>query len=112
MKQLFDETFSKNRTLWYGYFKDLEQADLIEKIKQIVQKDLETPNQVEATSWIFYREDIQKDALGEQIRSSIMVRFADGQYETQYNMSDFEFVVQRSVISAWLDHLEKQLNAQ
>ena len=112
MKQLFDETFSKKRTLWYGYFKDLEQVDLIEEIEGIIRTDLDLVNDVEATSWIFYREDTQKDALDEQIRSSIMVRFADGQYDTQYNMSDFEFVVQQAKISAWLDRLEKQLNSK
>ncbi|EOL50416.1 hypothetical protein [Enterococcus caccae] len=109
MKQLFDETYSENRTLWYAYFKDIKQIDLIETISQIIQTDLQNSEDVSATSWIFYREELQKDALEEKIRSSIMVRFVDGRYYVQYNMSDFEFVTQREVIANWLERLKENL---
>ncbi|ALS01998.1 hypothetical protein ATZ33_11575 [Enterococcus silesiacus] len=109
MKQLFDETYSENRTLWYAYFNDIEQPDLIETIGRIIQKDLQKSTDVLATSWIFYREELQKDALEEEVRSSIMVRFVDGQYFVQYNMSDFEFVTQREAIASWLRRLKEKL---
>ena len=109
MKQLFDETYSENRTLWYAYFKNLEQADLLETITKIIQSDLKDANDVLATSWIFYREELQKDALEEEVRSSIMVRLVEGQYHVQYNMSDFEFVTQREAIANWLQRLKEKL---
>jgi hypothetical protein len=109
MQQLFDETYSGNRTLWYGYFPTLEQQELISEITRIVQNDLVTSKEVQATSWIFYSEVKQTDALEEEIRSSIMVRFVDGHYYVHYNMSDFEFVTQREQIYDWLSNLEKQL---
>ncbi|WP_375178594.1 hypothetical protein [Enterococcus rotai] len=109
MKQLFDETYSENRTLWYAYFKNIEQKDLIETICQIVQTDLKGSADVLATSWIFYREELQKDALEEEVRSSIMVRFVDGRYYVHYNMSDFEFVTQREMIEKWLGRLKEHL---
>lgn len=108
---MFDETYSKNRTLWYGYFKDLKQTELIGNIRKTIQTDLQTSaGDIDATSWVFYREDLQKDALDEQIRSSIMVCFADGQYHVQYNMSDFEFVTQGMTISKWLKELKNNLD--
>ncbi|GGD00046.1 hypothetical protein [Enterococcus wangshanyuanii] len=110
MKQLFDETYSENRTLWYGYFSTLEQADLIDELKQIIQTDLESSQEVQATNWIFYSEVKQTDALEEDVRSSIMVRYVSGQYYVHYNMSDFEFVTQREQIEAWLTKLKSQLN--
>ncbi|MGX7244995.1 hypothetical protein ACWOC1_09095 [Enterococcus quebecensis] len=109
MKQLFDETYSENRTLWYGYFKDLEQTELIETISQIIQTDLQKSVSVFATSWIFYREQTQTDALDENVRSSIMVRLVDGQYDVHYNMSDFEFVTQQDRIALWLQQLKQHL---
>ncbi|MEI5994416.1 hypothetical protein [Candidatus Enterococcus mansonii] len=109
MKQLFDETYSENRTLWYAYFKNTEQIDLIETICQIIQNDLQNTADVLATSWIFYREELQTDALEEKVRSSIMVRFEGGQYYVQCNMSDFEFVTQREVIDTWLQRLKENL---
>ncbi|WP_206911554.1 hypothetical protein IGL98_000470 [Enterococcus sp. DIV0840] len=109
MKQLFDETYSENRTLWYAYFKDIEQPDLIEMVSQIIRTDLKVSNDVLTTSWIFYREELQKDALQEEVRSSIMVRLVDGQYYVHYNMSDFEFVTQREAIANWLQHLKDYL---
>ncbi|MEI5990011.1 hypothetical protein A5881_001504 [Enterococcus termitis] len=109
MKQLFDETYSENRTLWYAYFKDIEQMDLIETISRIIQNDLQASKDVLVTSWIFYREELQKDALEEEVRSSIMVRFVGGRYYVQYNMSDFEFVTQRENIANWLERLKQNL---
>ncbi|WP_086315330.1 hypothetical protein A5821_002780 [Enterococcus sp. 7F3_DIV0205] len=109
MKQLFDETYAENRTLWYAYFKDIEQMGLIGTISQIIQKDLQASKDVSATSWIFYREELQKDALEEEVRSSIMVRFVDERYYVQYNMSDFEFVTQQDSISIWLKRLKENL---
>lgn len=109
MKQLFDETYSENRTLWYAYFIDIEQTDLITTISEIVQNDLKTSTDELATSWIFYREKVQQDALEEAVRSSIMVRFVGGEYIVHYNMSDFEFVTQQEAINNWLDALKEEL---
>ncbi|EOH98317.1 hypothetical protein UAW_01498 [Enterococcus haemoperoxidus ATCC BAA-382] len=109
MKQLFDETYSENRTLWYAYFKEIEQPDLVETISRIIQTDLKTAIDILNTSWIFYREELQKDALQEEVRSSIMVRLVDGQYDVHYNMSDFEFVTQREVIANRLQQLKEVL---
>lgn len=110
MKQLFDETYSENRTLWYGYFATLEQADLIDELIQIIHLDLASSQKVHAISWIFYSEVKQTDALEEDVRSSIMVRYVEGQYYVHYNMSDFEFVTQREQIEAWLTKLKNRLN--
>ncbi|EMG26690.1 hypothetical protein X560_0901 [Listeria fleischmannii 1991] len=116
MKQFYDETHSSgeesSRTLWYGYFGSTEDEGLKNQICQLVEADLQkkfekTPT---ATHWIFYREELQKDALTETIRSSMTIRFREGKYVVHYNMSDFEFVLFYDAITTWVRELEDQLN--
>ncbi|WP_088810054.1 MULTISPECIES: hypothetical protein [Listeria] len=116
MKQFYDESHSSgeecSRTLWYGHFSSIEEEGLEETICRLIAEDLKKKTEPipTATHWVFYREDIQKDALEEQIRSSIMICLRDNQYIVHYNMSDFEFVLFYDAITNWVKELEVRLN--
>lgn len=112
MNQLFDETYNNNRTIWYGYYEQINQPDLIKNIKKVIEQDQKKSETQQAicTSWIFYCKEIQGDALKETVRSSIMIRFFEHRYTVHCNMSDFEFVTQFDAIESWKIELENVLN--
>ncbi|MBL1227572.1 hypothetical protein [Enterococcus sp. BWR-S5] len=112
MNQLFDETYNSYRTIWYGYYEQIGQPDLIKDIKQMIEQDQEKSEAEQAicTSWVFYCKATQGDALQEQVRASIMIRFFEHHYNVHCNMSDFEFVTQFDAIESWKNELEALLN--
>lgn len=117
MKKLFDETneFEEKyyRTIWYGYIENEFAPELSDEIKQLVQNDLaeKTANPIEATHWVFYNETQAGDAIGDKVRSSIMVRHRDNKFVVHYNVSDFQFVTVFDATTAFKDQLEQDLNA-
>ena len=113
---LFDEQFKSEshhvRTLWYGYFKTLMDEEVLSEIVARVKNDLVSSIQqdIPLTSWIFYRENLQGDALEEQVRSSLMIKaLKNGEFLVHYNMSDFEFVAQLDELAPQLDHIKEKL---
>ncbi|EUJ23421.1 hypothetical protein HB852_12540 [Listeria grandensis] len=117
MKKLFDETHEHEsefyRTVWYGYVEgDLDEA-LLETIVSTVQSDLaqKLENPSTATHWVFYSGTTNKDAIDDAVRSSLMIREWNGNFVTNYNMSDFEFVTALDRINDYRGKLEQRLNA-
>ncbi|EAD0740631.1 TPA: hypothetical protein ACHVX6_002904 [Listeria monocytogenes] len=117
MKKLFDETneFEAKyyRTIWYGYINNEFAPELSDEIKQLIKRDLaeKTANPIEATHWVFYNETQAGDAIGDKVRSSIMVRYREEKFVVHYNVSDFQFVTVFDVVTAFKDQLEQALNA-
>ncbi|MGL4694863.1 hypothetical protein [Enterococcus larvae] len=112
MNQLFDETYNDYRTIWYGYYEQFDQPDLIKEMLQIIENDkrMSEAQQAVSTSWVFYCKNLQGDALEEKVRGSIMVRLLDTHYSVHCNISDFEFVTQFDAIESWKKKLEAALN--
>ncbi|AQY51517.1 hypothetical protein PWEIH_07741 [Listeria weihenstephanensis FSL R9-0317] len=117
MKKLFDETneFESKyyRTIWYGYVVGSLDERLQEKVVATVQADLaqKTENPLAATHWVFYSEETSKDAIGDTVRPSLMIRERDGVFVANYNVSDFGFVTAFDMIADFTEKLEEQLNA-
>ena len=117
IEPLFDEQFKSEshhvRTLWYGYFETLTDEDVLLEITSIVKNDLVSSIQqgIPITSWIFYRENLQGDALEEQVRSSLMIKALEkGEFLVHYNMSDFEFVAQLDELTPQLARIKEKLS--
>ncbi|MBC1376761.1 hypothetical protein HCB45_11840 [Listeria sp. FSL L7-0091] len=116
MKKLFDETneFENKyyRTIWYGYIENEFEPELSAMIKQLIQSDLaeKMANPIEATHWVFYSGTQAGDAIGDKVRSSIMVRRRDNEFVVHYNMSDFQFVTVFDVAINFKNQLEQDLN--
>ncbi|EFR99842.1 hypothetical protein [Listeria seeligeri] len=117
MKKLFDETngFEERyfRTIWYGYITNDFDLTLTEELKQMIQADLaiETENPITATHWVFYSETQADDAIGDKVRSSIMIRHRDNEFTVNYNVSDFQFVTAFDLAAAFKEQLETSLNS-
>ncbi|WP_430535063.1 hypothetical protein [Listeria rocourtiae] len=117
MEKLFDETHESEaryyRTIWYGYFEgDLDVA-LQDTIVATVQNDLaqKQENPPTATHWVFYSGETNRDAVDASVRASFMVRYRDGEFVSNYNMSDFNFVIAFDSIMAFKENIDKKLNA-
>ena len=107
MEKIYDETFKHgkqaSRNIWYkdckftkkssyGVNIDLKkeyQKNILQEIKKVLSQSTEN------TSFLFYfyARDISEDALGENIRPSIMIRtsFDRKDVDVQVNMSDYDF---------------------
>lgn len=97
MKKIGDETFAHEtgdyRTLWYGYIDQDVNDQLIQKLVTIIANDSAMPVQRRTVNhWIFYFKDQNEDALGEQVRQSIMIRQDINEFAVNFNLSDFSFV--------------------
>ncbi|MGX7417853.1 hypothetical protein ACWOFR_03505 [Carnobacterium gallinarum] len=115
MKKLFDETFTHedgaSRTIWYGYLQDELNEIVLDELTEIVKSDLkeETADNT-ITSWIFYFEAKNEDAIGDSVRQSIMIREKEQAYSVNVNMSDFGFVTKFDELSKVKELLEFKLN--
>ncbi|MEH7452914.1 hypothetical protein [Gottfriedia acidiceleris] len=92
MKILFDETYTSNegkrtsRNIWYGdadltvegeYGKIINlNEDFMDNLCEIIKKDLSknASNKATETNWYFYGSGVTQDAIGDNIRPTIMVR--------------------------------------
>ena len=126
IKKLFDETYSSNdgkqksRNIWYGYFDisvDGEYGKVIrlddhimDTLCGIIKNDLLANNNTpDKTNWYFYGSVVTQDAIGENIRSSIMVRERNGEFVTNFNISDCDFALNIDAILSFKTKFEKRL---
>lgn len=75
-----------------------------------MQSDLEE-KMAEATHWVFYSGTQAGDAIGDKVRSSIMVRRRDNKLLLQYNMSGFQFITVFEGTTYFKNQFEQDLNA-
>lgn len=127
MKILFDETFTSNdgkrksRNIWYGYAdisvdgmygKSIKLTeDFMDNLCEIIKNDLST-NAVNApteTNWYFYGSAVTQDAIGDNIRPTIMVRERSDEFITNFNISDHDFAVNIDAILLFKADFEKRL---
>ena len=127
MKILFDETFTSNdgkrksRNIWYGYAdisvdgmygKSIKLTeDFMDNLCEIIKNDLST-NAVNApteTNWYFYGSAVTQDAIGDNIRPTIMVRERSDEFITNFNISDHDFAVNIDAILLFKEDFEKRL---
>ena len=129
MKILFDETFTSNdgkqksRNIWYGYAdisvegmygKSIKLTeDFMDQLCEIIKKDLSTNkgNAPTETNWYFYGSAVTQDAIGDNIRPTIMVREKSGMFITNFNISDHDFAVNIDAILLFKANLEKRLSS-
>jgi hypothetical protein len=127
MKVLFDETYASNdgkqssRNIWYGYADitvDGEYGkvislneDLMARLCEIVKNDLSKnkPQTPTETNWYFYGDAVTQDAIGDNIRPTIMVREKSGEFITNFNISDHDFAVNIDAILSFKKDFEKRL---
>lgn len=128
MEVLFDETYTcpgvpiVSRNIWYGfadvyvdeeYGKDIQLGeDLMEELRSIIKNNLSetfTPAPTE-THWYFYGKETAQDAIGDNIRPTIMVREKDGLFTINFNISDHDFAVNIDKILLFKENLEKCLS--
>ncbi|WP_129691975.1 hypothetical protein, partial [Gottfriedia acidiceleris] len=92
MKILFDETYTSNdgkrtsRNVWYGdadltvdgeYGKNINlNEDFMDNLCEIIKNDLSknAANKATETNWYIYGSGVTQDAIGDNIRPTIMVR--------------------------------------
>ena len=126
MKKLFDETYPssdgsrKSRNIWYGYIdisvdgefgKVTKLDDLVmDTLTEIIKNDLSMiENAADETNWYFYGSEITQDAIGENIRPSIMVREKNKNFITHFNISDCDFALGIEAILSFKSKFEKRL---
>ena len=127
MKILFDETYTSDdgkyssRNIWYGYAdisvdgqhgKTIKlNEDFMVQLCDLVKNDLSnnTENVPTQTNWYFYGSAVTKDAIGDNIRPTIMVRKKSGQFTTNLNISDHDFAVNIDAILLFKADFEKRL---
>ena len=117
MEKLFDENNEFDelyyRTIWYGYIEGGLNDNLVKIIENKIRLDLSIPmeNEPVATHWIFYNGTKSSDAIGEEVRNSIMVRLKEGMYIVNLSISDFSFVTEIDIVREFTGKLELKLNA-
>lgn len=125
MEILFDETFPTNdgkrtsRNIWYGYAnisvdgeygKDIKLGDdFMDTLCQTIKKDLSSGDAATETNWYFYGDAIAQDAIGDSVRSTIMVRERDGEFVTNFNISDHDFALSIDAILSFKKDFERRL---
>ncbi len=116
MEKLFDEVFQhetgdSSRTIWYGYMTTTMDDEVMNRVATIIRNDLNSAEQAATvTHWVFYSGEATGDALGENVRASLMVRERETQFVVHCNLSDFGFVTIFDRVVAFKDRLEKHLN--
>ena len=127
MKLLFDQTFpatkddGESRHIWYegvplsaigeyGPIVGLD-ANLKREIVDLIYKDAMNSGEV---LWYFYDEGVSKDALDEQVRTSLMIKKqVNGEFIVHFNFSDYNFATNLDKIldlGIDLEHLLSELS--
>jgi hypothetical protein len=127
MKILFDETYNSNdgnrtsRNIWYGYAdisvdgeygKNIKlNEDFMDNLCEIIKNDLSknAANAPTETNWYFYGSAVTQDAIGDNIRPTIMVRERSDEFITNFNISDHDFAVNIDAILLFKADFEKRL---
>ena len=124
MKQLYDETYKSegrsSRNIWYSNVhlsKVSEYGSLIELSEEIItslvnviQDDLKTAETNTETNWYFYDSVTNKDAMEDDIRSSVMIKETSGNFLVHINCSDHNFAINFNEIQRQKEKLEEELN--
>ncbi|MTT32064.1 hypothetical protein GMB86_08600 [Terrilactibacillus sp. BCM23-1] len=127
MKILFDETYASNdgkqasRNIWYGdadIYVDGEYGkviglneSLMNNLCEIIKNDL-SKNAAHApteTNWYFYGSAVTQDDIGDNSRSTIMVRERSGEFISNFNISDHDFALNIDAILLFKEDFEKRL---
>jgi len=85
--------------------------DFMDNLCEIIKNDLST-NAVNApteTNWYFYGSAVTQDAIGDNIRPTIMVRERSDEFITNFNISDHDFAVNIDAILLFKADFEKRL---
>ncbi len=79
----------------------------------IIENDLsgDAANAPTETNWYFYGDAVVQDAIGDNIRSTIMVRERSGVFVTNFNISDHDFAVNIDAILSFKADFEKRLSS-
>ncbi|MFF3025403.1 hypothetical protein ACFVRR_22630 [Gottfriedia sp. NPDC057948] len=127
MKILFDETYTSNegkrtsRNIWYGdadltvegeYGKIFNlNEEFMDHLCDIIKKDLSknAANKATETNWYFYGSGVTQDAIGDNIRPTIMVRERSDEFITNFNISDHDFALNIDAILMFKADFEKRL---
>ncbi|PLS01960.1 hypothetical protein CVD27_22870 [Neobacillus cucumis] len=127
MKILFDETYTSNdgkytsRNIWYGYAdisvdgqhgKTIKlNEDFMVQLCELIKNDLSknAANEPTQTNWYFYGSAVTKDAIGDNIRPTIMVRKKSDEFISNFNISDHDFAVNIDAILLFKADFEKRL---
>jgi len=127
MNVIFDETYTSSdetqtsRNIWYGYAdfsidsisKEINSNDnLLDYLCKIITYDLSNsiPPRPTLTNWYFYGNKTTKDAIGDRIRPTIMVREKSGTFIVNFTISDFDFAMNIDLILSFKEALEHRLN--
>ena len=81
--------------------------NLCELIKNDLSKN--AANAPTETNWYFYGSAVTKDAIGDNIRPTIMVRERSDEFITNFNISDHDFAVNIDAILLFKADFEKRL---
>jgi|GEM_PF-924364 len=130
MKILFDETYPSSdgsiasRNIWYGYA-DISVDDQYRKtiklseefvinLCQIIKNDLayKSDNPPTETNWYFYGNSTTKDAIGDLIRPTIMIREKSGGFIANFSISDYDFARNIDAIVSYRVSLEEKLSGR
>ncbi|MDR2834515.1 MAG: hypothetical protein LBV67_12455 [Streptococcaceae bacterium] len=125
MEILFDETFQSpngqknSRNIWYGYLnmstdgefgKILKLDDeLITLLVSKIHENLKEDKTATETNWYFYGDTTTKDAIGDVIRPTIMIRERNGVFVTNFVFADMDFALQLDKIMSFKIALESAL---
>lgn len=127
MQKLYDETYTsedglrRSRNIWYGSadmttkgehamvikFED----DLRDLLCKTIINDLASDSDVPPTetNWYFYGSGVTADDIGGNLLPAIMIRERDGQFITNFSISDHDFAINIDRILAFKIDLENHL---
>jgi hypothetical protein len=70
-----------------------------------------SPMQPVQTSWIFYTDHIDPDAIDDKVRFTVCVRYAKSHFDCNINTSDFIFATSFDAVANIKQRLETLLNS-
>lgn len=85
--------------------------DFMDNLCEIIKNDLSknAANKPTETNWYIYGSGVTQDAIGDNIRPTIMVRERSDEFITNFNISDHDFAVNIDAILLFKADFEKRL---
>lgn len=107
MKLLFSEQFGTNTFYWYQTkANNIEELnEQLETIKSICHEN-EDKGEVQ---FYFYTQEIHQDAIGDEVRTTLMLRCINNVYEYNLNVADSVMATKAEAIKELKTKLEKIL---
>lgn len=123
MKKLYDEVYKSggqsSRNIWYSELTLTETSDygalvyLSSTVQQVlletIQKDLNILEKHDETNWYFYDSATSKDAIEDDVRTTLMVKKDDSNFVVHINFSDYNFATNLNEILKQKLSLEEKL---